>query len=120
MTDLERLADILERIDRIERATADGQEAFLASDVIQDAVIRNLEVIGEAAKAVSPTTRGRVRRVPWGKMARFRDLAIHHYGSILAEEVWKIISTDLAQIRRAIARARPLATAGRSRGKRTS
>lgn len=103
MTDEARLADILERIDRIERATSGGREEFLASEVVQDAVIRNLEVLGEAAKAISPRTRRGLPQVPWREMARFRDLAIHHYGRLLAEEVWLIVHRDLARIRHEIA-----------------
>ena len=107
MTDAARLADILERIDRIVRATAPGKEAFFGSEVIQDAVIRNLEVIGEAAKHVSPTTRRRLPEVPWREMSRFRDLAIHLCGRVLADEVWTIVEADLTPIRRAIQRGPP-------------
>lgn len=107
MTDAARLADILERIDRIVRATSEGREAFFSSEVIQDAVIRNLEVIGEAAKRVTPATRRRLPEVPWRDMARFRDLAIHLYGKVLADEVWVIVAKDLLPIRRAIQHGEP-------------
>ena len=103
MSDAARLADILERIDRIHRATVRGKDAFLASEVVQDAVIRSLEVIGEAAKNVTAVTRRRFPRVPWRDMARFRDLAIHHYGRVLAEEVWVIVSKDLPLVRSSFA-----------------
>jgi uncharacterized protein with HEPN domain len=104
MSDATRLADILERIDRIERATSEGQQSYLDSEVIQDAVIRNLEVIGEAAKSVSARVRLRFPAVPWSAMSRFRDLAIHHYGRVLSDEVWAIVVKDLPAIRRAIAK----------------
>ena len=107
MTDAARVADILERIDRIQRATSRGREAFFASEVIQDAVIRNLEVIGEAAKNISLRMRRNHPKVPWQGMARFRDLAIHQYGRILSEEVWGIVSKDLASIRQSLSRAIP-------------
>jgi len=110
MSDASRLADMLERIDRIERATKEGKQFFFASEVIQDAVIRNLEVIGEAAKSVSLRTRRRFPRVPWSEMSRFQDLAIHHYGKVLSEEVWAIVETDLPTIRHLIAKV----PAGRS------
>lgn len=103
MTDDARLADIHERIDRIARATAAGPESFRASEVIQDAVIGNLEVIGEAAKGVSPATRRELALVPWRAMARFRDLAIHPYGRVLSEEVWNIVEKYLPEIRKALA-----------------
>lgn len=116
MTDDSRLADILERIDRISRATAQGRSSFLESEVIQDAVIRNLEVIGEAAKTVCSTTRKELEQVPWRAMARFRDLAIHHYGQVLSEEVWVIVVKDLPRIRRAISKgARPRTPKPRNR-----
>jgi uncharacterized protein with HEPN domain len=104
VTDESRIADVLERVDRILRATVGGREAFRESDLIQDAVIRNLEVIGEAAKNVGPATRRRFPNVPWREMARFRDLAIHHYGRILSDEVWEIVAKDLIEIRRALAK----------------
>ncbi len=74
----------------------------MGSEVIQDAVIRNLEVIGEAAKSVGPGTRKDLAEVPWPAMARFRDLALHHYGQVLAEEVWDIVVKDLPSLRRAV------------------
>ena len=98
----ERLVDILERIDRIRRATADGRTAFFESDVLQDAVIRNLEVIGDAAKQFSAPTRRLYPKVPWREMSRFPDLAIHHYGRILDDEAWSIVEKDLGRIRRTI------------------
>jgi uncharacterized protein with HEPN domain len=107
VTDAVRLSDILERIYRIERATSDGREAFFDSEVIQDAVIRNLEVIGEAAKKLTPRTRRSVRGVPWTELARFRDLAIHRYSRVLADEVWEIVAKDLVKIRRALAQVTP-------------
>lgn len=102
MTDASRLVDIQERIDRILRATTGGKQAFLDSEVIQDAVVRNLEVIGEAAKHVSPRARRQLPEVPWRAMSRFRDLAIHPCGNVLADEVWAIVERDLVPIRRSI------------------
>jgi uncharacterized protein with HEPN domain len=116
MTDDSRLADILERIDRIMRATAEGRPAFMASDVIQDAVIRSLEVIGEAAKTVGPVARRNLPEVPWRAMARFRDLAIHPYGQVLSDEVWNIVVKDLPGIRRALSKRSPRRPAKNPRG----
>jgi uncharacterized protein with HEPN domain len=107
MSDAARLADIIERIDRIQRSLPKREADFLGSEVVQDAVIRNLEVIGEAAKGVSEPTRRRFKSVPWREMGRFRDLAIHHYGNVLAEEVWQIVAKDLSAIRRSLAKVVP-------------
>jgi uncharacterized protein with HEPN domain len=104
VTDAERIADILERIYRIERAVVGGKHEFFESEVVQDAVIRSLEVIGEAARNVSPAARKRHPRVSWKAMARFRDLAIHHYGNVLVEEVWTIVERDLPSLKRELSR----------------
>jgi uncharacterized protein with HEPN domain len=104
MSDAQRLADILERILRIERATTGGKAEFFGSEVLQDAVIRNLEVIGEAAKNVGPATRKKYPQVNWSGMGRFRDLAIHHYGGVLVEEVWKIVERELPPLKEELGR----------------
>jgi uncharacterized protein with HEPN domain len=109
VTDTAYLAVILERLDRIARSTAQGRDAFHASEVIQDAVLQNLEVIGEAAKRVSAPTRRKYSKISWREMARFRDLAMHHYGSVLTEEVWGIVERDLPPIRRALTTSKPSA-----------
>jgi uncharacterized protein with HEPN domain len=108
MSDSPRLADILERIDRIERATVQGPVIFLESEVIQDAVIHNLVVIGEAAKALTAQSRAKYPSIPWREMARFKDLAVHHYGSVLAQEVWQVVVKDLPAIRIALGGANRL------------
>ena len=61
------LTDIVEAIDRILRYTAPGRDAFFADRMVQDSVIRNLEILGEAAKAISETTRAAHTRTRWGE-----------------------------------------------------
>jgi uncharacterized protein with HEPN domain len=60
-------------------ASSDPAEEFLASEEMQDAVIRNIEVIGEAAKRVSPEARGRMASLDWKGICGTRDVLIHHY-----------------------------------------
>jgi uncharacterized protein with HEPN domain len=75
--------------------TRDGREGFLASRLIQDAVIRNLEVAGEAAKGLSPETRGLAPEVPWRRVAGLRDILIHHYFGVDLEAVWRVVEVDV-------------------------
>ena len=65
-----------------------GREAFLADTMIQDAVIRNLEVIGEAVKNLSSELRVQHPDVPWTRIAGMRDVLIHEYFGVRVETVW--------------------------------
>lgn len=96
------LAQILECIDRIREYTTDGKEVFFADSRTQDAVIRNFEVIGEAAKRIPDEYRNTHREIPWRELVGFRDVLIHQYEGVSVAEVWRIIEKDLEPLREAI------------------
>ncbi|MGK7960233.1 HepT-like ribonuclease domain-containing protein [Crocosphaera sp.] len=96
------LADILERIKRIESYTKDGQETFYTSLLIQDGVIRCFEVIGEAVKQLSPEIREKYSNITWRKIAGFRDILIHNYMGIDLDEVWGVIENFLPTLKQNI------------------
>jgi uncharacterized protein with HEPN domain len=73
------LHHMLERCHRIARFIAPGRDAFMASEELQDAVIRNVEVIGEAAKRVSAAVRSRLPQLDWKAICGMRDILIHDY-----------------------------------------
>jgi uncharacterized protein with HEPN domain len=101
------LAHILECADRIERYLSQDREAFLRDTMVQDAVIRNFEVIGEAAKRIPEQFRVVHADIPWRLMAGFRDVLIHDYEGIDLERVWRIAPEDLPAVKTAIARILP-------------
>ena len=70
-------------------------EQFLASREKQDSVIRRLEVIGEAARRVSPETRRRMADLPWAEMVRMRNIMIHEYDDVDLQIVWDTVRRDL-------------------------
>jgi uncharacterized protein with HEPN domain len=72
-------------------------DEFLADLKTQDAVIRNLEIIGEAAKKVSRVLRTQYGHVPWKGMAGVRDRLIHDYFGVNLDIVWHIITTELPE-----------------------
>ena len=94
------LIHMRERIERILTYTRDGREAFLQSEMVQDAVTRNFEIIGEAAKRVSPPLREAHPDVPWQQIGGFRDVLIHGYMGIDRNEVWRIVEQDLSGLKR--------------------
>lgn len=103
LRDLDYLAHIREAISKIERFTRGKTEAdFLSDDLVQDAVIRNLEIIGEAVTKLSPEFKTRHDDVPWGEIAGMRNRLIHAYMSVNLEIVWstiqEVLPTFLARI----------------------
>ena len=93
------LEHILEAIERILQYTAAGREAFEGDLKTQDAVIRNLQVIGEAAKRVSEETRGRGPAVPWRNMTGLRDRVVHDYFGVSLPIVWDVVTNHLPPLR---------------------
>ena len=98
-TDRELLSDIREAIHRIGTyVTGMVYESFAADTKTQDAVIRNLEILGEAAKNLSEQLRSEHPGVPWKNMAGARDRLIHHYFGVNLDIVWQIITSELPQV----------------------
>lgn len=93
------LAHILDAIERIESFTASGYEPFHSQALIQDAVIRNLEVIGEAVKSLSDDLRSRHADVPWKQIAGMRDVLIHNYFGVKIETVWRVVVDHLPPLK---------------------
>ncbi|MGA2183978.1 MAG: HepT-like ribonuclease domain-containing protein [Bryobacteraceae bacterium] len=93
---------MLERCRRITRFIGPGKEAFLASEELQDAVIRNVEVIGEAAKRVSIETRGHLLPLDWKSICGMRDVLIHDYIGVDLDEVWNVASSRIPELQAAL------------------
>ena len=97
------LNHILEAINNIfEDTNGFIEEQFLANRTIKQAVTRDIEVIGEAVKLVSENIRNKNPDVPWQKIARTRDMLIHHYFDVDDKELWKIIVDDLPMLKKSI------------------
>ena len=98
-TDQEFLSDIREALQRIRDYVAGmAYESFVVDSKTQDAVIRNLEILGEATKNLSGQLRAKYPTVPWRSMAAARDRLIHHYFGTNLDVVWHIATVELPQV----------------------
>jgi len=94
---IQHIVDALARVASFTSAL--GQEEFLKSDLHKAAVVRELEVIGEAAKNVESSFRKAHADIPWRRMAGMRDKLIHHYFGVDYKAVWDTIQNDLPALR---------------------
>lgn len=105
------LGHILAAIERIERHTADIDElGFLNSELIQDAVIRNIEIIGEAAnniQRVDPSFAAANGEIPWQVMYAMRNRLSHAYDKVDFEIVWQTICNDLPDLYKLVKDVKP-------------
>lgn len=100
------LGHILKAIERIDRYTAGMDEAsFINSELVQDAVIRNIEIVGEAANNVQradPAFAALHDDIPWQVMYTMRNRVSHGYDKVDLEIVWKTIQGDLPRLHRQV------------------
>ena len=96
------LLHVRDAIERIRSYTSEGRDAFMADTRTQDAVIRNIEIIGEAVKRLSEDSRSRRPDIPWSQIAGMRDVLIHHYFGVKLETVWEVVDQNLSPLRVAV------------------
>lgn len=96
------LVHIAECIERIESYTRGSKQVFVESTLIQDAVVRNFEIIGEATKRLSQQSKNARPDVPWRRIAGLRDVLIHNYMGVDLERVWGVIEQELPGLKAAI------------------
>lgn len=97
------LKDILEATDRIQRYVGTITLAeFLANSEKQDAVVRNLEIIGEAVRNIPPEFRKKHSDIAWSQIAGFRDRLIHQYFGVNWTILWDVVQEKLPTLRRQV------------------
>jgi uncharacterized protein with HEPN domain len=99
------LRHILDAAEKAARYTAIGRDAFMANEQCQDAVVRQMEIIGEAASQLGKFSKGffaKHAHVHWQKIVSFRNLLIHEYFGVELPVVWDISQDDLPVLKRQV------------------
>ena len=96
------LRHINECIRRIEEDVAGGRDAFMASHLIQDAVLRNLHTMSESTQRLPGALKAARPEIEWDRIAGFRNVLVHDYLGIDLETIWEIIRSDLPGLKDAI------------------
>lgn len=99
------MEDIVDAMTKIERYIEEVDFAgFTQNEMIVDAVIRNLEIIGEAARNIDEDIRDNYPEIPWRRIIGLRNIVIHGYFGVDLENIWKIITENIPETQPAIRR----------------
>ncbi|MDO8497530.1 MAG: DUF86 domain-containing protein [bacterium] len=103
-----RIQDIKENVNKIIINTKDiSENEFYENDILYSAVLRWLELIGEAAKYVDEETKKLYPDIPWKMMAAMRDVAIHDYAELLQKRIWETIKQDIPKLKMQVEKIKP-------------
>jgi uncharacterized protein with HEPN domain len=94
-TQIAHLRHVRDALLTVQEYTATGRDGFFASKMVRDAVVRNLEIVGQAVEALAPETRQRAPGVPWRRIAGMRDQLIHQYFGLDLEVVWRVVEVEI-------------------------
>ncbi len=100
--DREKLRDILEAIERINRYAVQGRQNFEENELIQVWMIQHLQIIGEACRSLSSDARNRNPELPWSRIIGMRNILTHNYFEIDLDVVWSTVDNDLPDLKRKV------------------
>lgn len=100
--DRERVKDMLDALERIRRYSVRGEAVFRSDELVQVWFVRHLQVLGEAARALSPAFRDGHPGVPWAEIIGMRHVIVHEYFGIDLDIVWGVVERDLPRLEAAL------------------
>ena len=98
-SDRERLLDILEAIQRIERRSPEDRQTLDADELVQTWVLHHLRILGEAVRSLSTEFRDNHPEFPWSGIIGMRNILVHHYFEIDTDAVWSVLKVDLPALK---------------------
>lgn len=100
--DRTRLADILDAIEQVEKHASRGRAVFETDELVQIWVVHHLQVIGEAARALTDELKERHPDVPWPLIVGMRNIIVHEYFIYDLNEAWKVAENDLPRLKQKV------------------
>jgi len=100
--DNERLLDILESIENIEKYAVRGKNVFENDELVQTWILHHLQILGEAAAKISDEYQDSHPDIPWLKIIGMRNILVHDYFRIDTKAVWAVVKDDLPVLKQAI------------------
>jgi len=98
-SDMERLHDVLEAIERIETYTSDGGKRFFADELVQTWVLHHLQIAGEAISRIEPAFQHAHLEIPWKEIMGMRNILVHDYFGIDINVVWNVVEKELPELK---------------------
>ncbi|MEK6900364.1 MAG: DUF86 domain-containing protein [Nanoarchaeota archaeon] len=97
------IGHIKDAIEHIEKFTKEyTKEKFLLDELVQSAVVRQIEIIGEAAKNIPLLFRKKYQQIPWSDISGMRDKLIHQYFGVNLHRVWEVVRGDVPKLKKDI------------------
>jgi len=93
--DRERLLDIKEAIENVQKYASRGRDAFRSDELIQTWILHHIQILGEAATRLSDEFQEQHHDIPWFKIIGMRNILVHDYFGIDIEAVWSVVENDL-------------------------
>jgi uncharacterized protein with HEPN domain len=97
---VDHILDCIRKINEFSKGLS--LKEFKKNELVQDAIIRNVEIIGEASKKITPKTKQTYYNIPWQEIAGMRDKLIHDYLGVDVGVVWKTIKEDIPTLEKLI------------------
>jgi uncharacterized protein with HEPN domain len=89
-------------IARIERYVGDDSARFMQTEIVQDAVVRNLQTLAESSQRLSDSARSSQPGIDWRAIAGFRNILVHDYLGLDLDTIWLVVEQDLPPLKKAL------------------